>query len=188
MSHTALRALVACLCYVLVVHISVRAQTPASPIVAAAQSGDAARTNDSAATTKTRADDALDEVSRQLREQREEIERLQSTLKEQMRLIDELRARIERTEQASDAATTSATGATTTVNVKHVALSDVLPAPGTVTTRRKSLSKRERRASKNASRSSKRSPNRPATRSRVNSVRYDSAATFVSASSLFTVS
>ncbi|HVF57603.1 MAG TPA: putative porin [Pyrinomonadaceae bacterium] len=45
----------------------------------------------------------LDEVQRQLREQRAEIERLRATLDEQARAFQELRARIERAEQASAA-------------------------------------------------------------------------------------
>jgi hypothetical protein len=45
---------------------------------------------------------ALEEVGRQLREQREEIEQLRAALKEQSRLIGELRARVEVTERATD--------------------------------------------------------------------------------------
>jgi TolA-binding protein len=42
---------------------------------------------------------ALDEVRRQLREQREEIEELRAALREQSRLIGDLRSRVEQTEQ-----------------------------------------------------------------------------------------
>ncbi|MGH9900840.1 MAG: hypothetical protein ACRD68_03270, partial [Pyrinomonadaceae bacterium] len=44
---------------------------------------------------------AAEDVRRQSREQGEEIERLRATLREQMRLLDELRSRVERTEAAS---------------------------------------------------------------------------------------
>src|SRR5688500_11884895 len=52
---------------------------------------------------------ALDEVERQLREQREEIEQLRAAVREQSRLIGELRSRVEGAERLAGAA--AATGA-----------------------------------------------------------------------------
>jgi hypothetical protein len=56
----------------------------------------------------------LDEMSRQLREQREEIDELRAALREQSRLIGDLRSRVEQTEQLATrtAAATQAAGAT----------------------------------------------------------------------------
>ncbi|HEX7175741.1 MAG TPA: putative porin [Pyrinomonadaceae bacterium] len=74
----------------------------------------AARTATPATTTADRAaggGDAqpLDEVLRLLREQRQEIERLRAQLEEHARAVGELRARVERAEQAAPAPTRGAT-------------------------------------------------------------------------------
>src|SRR5688500_17766534 len=50
---------------------------------------------------------ALDEVERQLREQREEIEQLRAAVREQSRLIGELRSRVEGAERLAEAAVTA---------------------------------------------------------------------------------
>jgi hypothetical protein len=57
---------------------------------------------------------ALEEVERQLREQREELEQLRAALREQSRLIGELRSRVEDAERATDA-TASRAGAAAVV-------------------------------------------------------------------------
>src|SRR3954467_15032723 len=56
----------------------------------------------------------IDEMRRQLREQREEIDELRAALKEQSRMIGELRSRVDSTEQLATrtAAATQAAGAT----------------------------------------------------------------------------
>ncbi len=54
---------------------------------------------------------ALDEVQRQLREQREEIEQLRAAVREQSRLIGELRSRVEDAERVTTAVASRAGGA-----------------------------------------------------------------------------
>ena len=54
---------------------------------------------------------ALEDVRRQLREQREEIEQLRAAVREQSRLIGELRSRVEDTERATSAVASRTSGA-----------------------------------------------------------------------------
>lgn len=56
---------------------------------------------------------ALEDVRRQLREQREELEQLRAAVREQSRLIGELRSRVEDTERATNAVASRAGGAAT---------------------------------------------------------------------------
>lgn len=56
---------------------------------------------------------ALEDVRRQLREQREEIEQLRAAVREQSRLIGELRSRVEDTERAASAVASHTNGAAT---------------------------------------------------------------------------
>lgn len=134
MHKSTLRKLVAS-AWLLILAASALAQTPApSP---------SNTTNGLAVTTGNNTDDrrvapasddaATDDVRRQMREQREEIERLQAALREQMRLIEELRTRVERTEAvtATLATTTgaAATGNNNAANVLQPAIfNDTLPA------------------------------------------------------------
>lgn len=69
---------------------------------AAAQAGESAKSGESAQGRETGATVGLfgfEEMRRQLREQREEIDELRDAFKEQSRLIGELRSRVERAEQ-----------------------------------------------------------------------------------------
>jgi TolA-binding protein len=64
----------------------------------------------------------LDEMQRQLREQREQLEQMRSALKEQARLIEELRGRMERAEQ------THARGGTSPAVISEAAFTTSAPA------------------------------------------------------------
>ena len=85
---------------------------------------------------------ALDDVQRQLREQREEIEQLRAAVREQSRLIGELRSRVEDTERATSAVAARTGGAGVVVrdaayapagpdaNVARVAAAGAQDTPG----------------------------------------------------------
>src|SRR4051812_38609442 len=70
------------------------AQTPTPPQGAAPQAASAASEPKLSGNIY-----GLDEMRRQLREQREELDELRAALKEQSRVIGELRSRVEQTEQ-----------------------------------------------------------------------------------------
>src|SRR5947209_7575166 len=79
---------------------------------------------------------ALDDMQRQLREQREEIEELRAALKEQSRLVGELRSRVEQTErqvaaqQSAPAAIRDAAYTTAPGGDRSATLSDAAVAAG----------------------------------------------------------
>lgn len=100
------RALLVCATLVLLA-AHARAQTPA-PVAPTTQTHAATTTQTHAAATATTTTPASDDedVRLQLRQQREEIERLQTMLREQMRQLEDLRARVEGAETRPPASTT----------------------------------------------------------------------------------
>ncbi|MBA3242017.1 MAG: putative porin [Acidobacteria bacterium] len=102
MSHSLLRFVFLCL-FLGALFASAAAQAPAPA------TGMAAKPSPNGAATKAAPEGfvtgnlfGLDEMQRQLREQREQIEQMRDVLKEQTRLIDELRSRMERAERTQE--------------------------------------------------------------------------------------
>jgi hypothetical protein len=124
-----LRPLVVVITLFVLLATSAHAQTnTATPSPHTSETTAAAATiNEHPAASTADADAATDDVRRQLREQREEIERLQSALREQMRLIEELRTRVEHTEANTIAANANANAAITNATIQPALFNDTLP-------------------------------------------------------------
>jgi TolA-binding protein len=103
MLQKALRAVSLCAAVVAAAAACARAQSSPAPrgTDSAAQTGEPAKSVESAQSRETGGLFGFEEMRRQLREQREEIDELRAAVKEQSRMIGELRSRVERAEQQS---------------------------------------------------------------------------------------